>query len=127
MSLDDPPPRSAIKEYRNSQRSRKPPPMLNAFIDLDPPPSPPIPLSPLSIPLLNSPTRDSPSRGVVRRLSAQFESLQVTDSQDSRGSQKPLPRPPSSIRSPRDSDSFLGRAFTNLPEPTTSVEQLSKY
>ena len=125
MSLDDPPPRSAIKEYRDSQRSRKPVPVLHAFVDLDPPPSPPTPLSPLSIPPLSSPPRASPPRGVVRRLSAQFESLQATDSQDSRGSQKPLPRPPSSARSPHDSDSFLGRAFTNLPEPTTSVEQLS--
>ncbi|KAI0726023.1 DUF300-domain-containing protein [Fomitopsis betulina] len=127
MSLDDPPPRSAIKEYRDSQRSRKLPPMLDAFVDLDPLPSPPIPLSPLSIPLLNSPPRASPPRGVVRRLSAQFESLHFTDSQDSRGTagQNPLPRAPSSTRSPHDSDSFLGRAFTNLPEPTTSVEQLS--
>ncbi|TFY59581.1 hypothetical protein EVJ58_g5692 [Rhodofomes roseus] len=76
MSLDDPPPRSAIREYRDSQRSRRPPPLLHGLVALDPePPSPP---SEVRIPPRASPPRES-----SRRLSASLTPLDFTRSRDS--------------------------------------------
>ncbi|KZT69698.1 DUF300-domain-containing protein [Daedalea quercina L-15889] len=121
MSLDDPPPRSAIRAYRDSQRERRPPPpsVLHDLVALDPTPGSPPPLSPIQIPPRASPPRRTdahrlpPAPATSRDSGASSQG----DSSQSRRTSGP--------RSPRDSDSFLGRAFVNLPEPTTSVEQSS--